>query len=330
MTWLVTGGSGFLGVHLLRQLVEQGVRVRSLDLVPGAPAGAEELVGDVGSERILRAALEGVDVVVHAAAALPSGGDLAATNVAASELLATEAARAGVQRSILVSSGVVYGLGRSPLRESAEPRPIEPYGRSKLAAERAWLALAPAPLVLRPAAFVGPERLGVFGILFRWIREGRRIYVLGDGSNRYQLLDVADLVAAILRAGDNDAGGIVNLGGAVSGTVRDDLEGLVVHAGSRSRVVGVPARPARAGLATLAALRLSPLSTWHIESAGRDFVLDCSRAADVLGWEPARSGLDALRRSYDWFLRDGAARPAGTTHRTAWRERGLSVLRRLS
>lgn len=330
MTWLVTGGAGFLGVHLLRQLVGRGHSTRSLDLVPGVPDGVDELVGDVGDARALRRALDGVEVVVHAAAALPSGGNLDATNVTATALLAAEARRAGVRRSILVSSGVVYGLGRSPLRETDQPRPIESYGRSKILAERAWLAAAPAPLVFRPSAFIGPERLGVFGILFRWIREGRRIYVLGDGSNRYQLLDVADLVSAIVLAGVGDTRGVVNVGGQVSGTVREDLENVIAHAGSSSRVAGVPARPARAVLRVLHAARLSPLSTWHVVSADGEFVLDCTRASETLGWTPTRSSADALRGAYDWFVREGSSQPSGTTHRTAWHERGLALLRRIS
>jgi len=330
VTWLVTGGAGFLGVHLLRRLVGAGAHARSLDLVSGAPPGVREHLGDVGDPAAVRSALDGVDVLVHAAAALPSGGDLDATNVAATELLAGEARRVGVRRAILVSSAVVYGLGRVPLRESDEPRPIEAYGRSKLAAERVWLAAAPAPLVLRPTAFLGPERLGVFGILFRWIVEGRRIYVIGDGSNRYQLLDVDDLVAAILLAGDAGAEGVVNIGGAVTGTVRDDLDSLIAHAETTSRVVGLPAPIARGALTALDVLELSPLSTWHIRSAGRDVVLDCGRAADTLGWRPARTGVEALCRSYDWFVARGLRQPVGTTHRAAWRERGLALLRRVS
>ena len=58
-------------------------------------------------------------------------------------------------------------------------------------------------MIIRPKTFLGPERLGVFQILFDWIREGRRIPILGDGSNRYQLLDVEDLVDAVLRPARN-------------------------------------------------------------------------------------------------------------------------------
>jgi nucleoside-diphosphate-sugar epimerase len=332
VTWLVTGGSGFLGVHLLRRLSAAGTPARSVDLAPldERLPGVDVRVGDVRDADVLRRALDGADVVVHAAAALPTGGDLEATNVEATRTLAGLAAEAGIHRSILVSSAVVYGLPAPPARETDEPRPIEPYGRSKLRAEAVWLEAAPRPLVLRPSAFLGPERLGVFGILFRWIREGRRVYVLGGGSNRYQLLDVADLVDAVVRAAERPAVGVVNVGGIVSGTVREDMEALICHAGSASRVVGIPAGPARVALAALDALRLSPLTVWHRRSADRDVVLDCARAAEWLGWTPARSGAEALCAAYDWFREHGAGRAAGTTHRTFWHERGLALLRRLS
>jgi len=183
---------------------------------------------------------------------------------------------------------------------------------------------------LRPSAFIGPERLGAFGILFRWVREGRRIYVLGDGANRYQLMDVRDLVAALELAAERPWDGVVNVGGLLSGSVRSDLEALIRHAGSSSRVVGVPARPAKAVLAVLEALHVSPLQRWHRLSADHDVVFDTSRAEKLLGWRATASGLDALVHAYDWYCAEGTSRRAGVTHRTAWRERSLGLLRRLS
>jgi len=332
VTWLVTGGSGFLGVHLLRRLNERGIAARSLDLEPleDGFAGVESVMGDVRDEGLVRRALEGVDVLIHAAAALPSGGNLEAVNASATAQLARLAREAGVRRSVFVSSGVVYGILPPPVSETATPRPCEPYGRSKLAAERAWLEAAPAPLVLRPSAFIGPERLGVFGILFRWIGEGRRIYTLGNGSNRYQLLDVSDLVHALELAADRPGDGVLNVGGRVSGSIRADLETLIEHAGSRSRVVGIPATPAKAALAVLDAAHVSPLQRWHRLSADRDIVFDCSRAEAVLHWTPVRSGAEALIRSYDWYREAGDSRPEGIAHRSRWREQALGVLRRVS
>jgi nucleoside-diphosphate-sugar epimerase len=332
VTWLVTGGAGFLGLHLLPRLTDAAIPVRALDVLPiaAAPAGVETLLGDVRDPEAVRGALAGCDVVVHAAAALPGTREMEDVNVHATEQLARLAREAGVRRALFVSTAVVYGLRAPPSRETDTPSPIDAYGRSKARAERAWMEHAPAPLVLRPTAFVGPERLGVFGILFRWVAEGRRIYVPGGGCNRYHLLDVDDLVTAVCLAGRRDVTGVVNVGGLMSGTVRDDLDALIAHAATSSRVVGVPDRPVRAGLALLGAVRLSPLSTWHRRSAGHDIVLDCTRAEALLGWRATRTGALALQRAYDWYVQHGAAGAAGTGQRFAWHERALGVLRRVS
>ena len=139
-----------------------------------------------------------------------------------------------------------------PIAEDAPLVGVGHYGESKIEAERVAEDAGRRGLeivILRPKTFIGPERLGVFEILFDWIREGRRIPILGDGSNRYQLLAVEDLVEATVRAATADvAGETFNIGATGFGTVRSDLEALIAHAGSGSRLRPVPARPAeRAG-----------------------------------------------------------------------------------
>jgi nucleoside-diphosphate-sugar epimerase len=334
MTWLVTGGSGFVGSHVLRRLLASGVAARSLDLVrPEQPLdGLETVLGDVRDEVAVGRALHGVDVVVHAAAALPSRvRELESVNVEGALTVARLAREAHVRRSVLISSAVVYGLLVPPVQETDVPRPIERYGRTKLRAERHWLTTAPEPMVLRPSAIIGPGRLGIFGILFRWVYEGRRVYVLGDGSNRYQLLDVGDLVEAILLASERaSAGEVLNVGGRVSGSVRSDLVSLIAHAGSASVVTGVPARPTRAALGLLGALRLSPLGAWHRRSAAHDVVLDCTRARAMLCWTPELTSADALARAYDWFVAAAPKAETGATHTQRWREGALGLLRRVS
>ena len=139
---------------------------------------------------------------------------------------------------MLVSSTAVYGVPeRHPIHEDDPLVGVGHYGESKIEAERLCEAFARRGLetvIVRPKTFVGPERLGVFEILFDWIREGRRIPILGDGANRYQLLAVEDLVDAIVRCLDAPvAGEALNVGAARFGTVREDLEALIDHAGSR-------------------------------------------------------------------------------------------------
>jgi nucleoside-diphosphate-sugar epimerase len=237
---------------------------------------------------------------------------------------------------IVMSSTAVYGVPKiHPIIEDAPLQGVGAYGRSKIEAEgvaRSFGRDGPEVVIVRPKTFVGPERLGVFEILFNWIREGRRIPILGDGSNRYQLLDVDDLVDAVLRTGAKPvAGETFNIGATAFGTVRSDLDALIAHAGSTSTLRPVPARLAEVALRGLELARLSPLAEWHYKTAHRDSYVDVSKAERLLGWAPRYSNAETLSRAYDWYLANrGRASAPGTTHRVAWNQRALGLLRRLS
>jgi nucleoside-diphosphate-sugar epimerase len=341
----VSGGAGFLGLHLNRRLVADGHTVRSLDLEPLADAAlegsVEEVVGDIRDPDAATRLVTGADLVVHAAAALPiqtARGAIESVNVDGTQRLLDAAVAAGVRRFVFVSSTAVYGIpAKHPIEETDPLVGVGPYGGSKIEAERRCLAAAAAAsglevVLIRPKTFLGPERLGVFEILFDWIREGRRIPILGDGRNRYQLLAVEDLVDAIARSLDAPvAGQALNVGAAEFGTVRQDLEALIAHAGSTSRLF--PVRPGLAVpvLRALELARLSPLAEWHYRTASKDSWVAIDRARAALGWEPRLSNADALRETYDWYLahRDELG-AAGTTHRVPWNQRALGWLKRVA
>ena len=264
MRWAISGGAGFLGLHLARRLLADGHEVRTLDLAPLDDAelegGVEELRGDVRSPRDAAALVDGARVLVHAAAALPiqvSRESIRSVNVGGTATLLAAAAEAGVKRVVLVSSTAVYGIPKvHPIHEDDPLVGVGAYGESKIEAEQVTRDFGRRGLdfvIVRPKTFIGPERLGVFEILFDWIRDGRRIYTLGDGSNRYQLLAVEDLVEAIVLAARRRAaaGETVNVGAKEFGTVRDDLQALIDHAGSSSRLTKVPVRPAEVALRAL-------------------------------------------------------------------------------
>jgi nucleoside-diphosphate-sugar epimerase len=342
MVWAISGGAGFLGLHLARRLLADGHEVRSLDLVPlDEPGlGVEELRGDIRDEAACRRLVEGARILVHAAAALPIRGsreEIRSVNVDGTLTLLSAAAEAGVKRVVFVSSTAVYGIPeKHPIEEDDPLQGVGHYGESKLAAEEvcwAFMRRGLESVMLRPKTFIGPERLGVFEILFDWIREGRRIYILGDGSNRYQLLAVEDLVEAIVLAARKRAaaGETFNVGAKEFGTVRSDLQALIDHAGSTSRLTPIPVRPAELTLRALELARLSPLAEWHYKTAHRDSFVDVSRAEQVLGWTPRLSNAEALTETYDWYLahRHELA-DGGVTHRVPWNQRALGVLKRIS
>jgi nucleoside-diphosphate-sugar epimerase len=343
MRWAITGGAGFLGLHLARRLLAEGHEVRTLDLAPLDDAelerSVEELRGDVRDPVADSRLADGADVLVHAAAALPiqaSRESIRSVNVDGTAVVLAAALEAGVRRAVLISSTAVYGVPKHhPIDEMSPLVGVGHYGESKIEAEEVARDAGRRGLevvILRPKTFIGPERLGVFEILFDWIREGRRIPILGDGSNRYQLLAVEDLVEATVSAASAPvAGETFNIGATEFGTVRSDLEGLIAHAGSRSRLRPVPVRPAELALRALELARLSPLAEWHYRTAHRDSYVETAKAQRQLGFAPRLSNEQALCETYDWYLANrDRPRAAGVTHRVPWDQRALGLLKRLS
>jgi nucleoside-diphosphate-sugar epimerase len=319
--------------------VAHGHEVRSLDVVSiDDPVEREvtEIRGDMRDPPKARELCEGAEVLIHAAAALPIRGsraEIMSVNVDGTAALLSAAREAGVRRIVYISSTAVYGVPKvHPISEDFALEGVGAYGESKIACEQLVRSSPLETVVIRPKTFLGPERLGVFEILFDWIRDGRRIYVLGSGNNRYQLLAVDDLVDAIVRACTGDvAGEVFNVGATEFGTVRSDLEALIAHAGTNSRLRPIPARPAEIALRALELAKLSPLGEWHYKTASRNSFVDVSKAAALLGWRAAKSNVETLVENYDWYVANRAhMQAAGVTHRVPWNQQALGWLKRMS
>ncbi len=341
--WAISGGAGFLGLHLARRLVADGHDVRTLDLAPlddqPLEGAVEELRGDVRDPAACRRLVNGAEVLVHAAAALPiqaSRKAIRSVNMDGTATALAAAAEAGVRRALFISSTAVYGVPeKHPIVEDDPLVGLGHYGQSKIDAERICLDFGRRGLEtvrIRPKTFIGPERLGVFEILFDWIREGRRIPILGSGENRYQLLAVDDLVEAIVRAaGAPVAGEAINVGAKEFGSVCSDLQALVDHAGSGARLRPIPARPAELVLRALELARLSPLAEWHYRTAHKDSYVDVAKAERLLAWTSRLSNEQALIETYDWYLANRSRLAgAGVTHRVPWNQRALALVKRFS
>lgn len=341
---LVTGGAGFLGVNLLRFLHARGYALASYDLADLDAADllphVEAIRGDVRDAAHVDRAVAGADVVVHAAAALPlyTPEDIHSTDVTGTRNVLAAAQRHGVRRFIHISSTAVYGVAEGrPRREDDRLHGVGPYGKAKVEAETVCLEYRAKGMVLpilRPATFVGPERLGVFDILFDWALEGRNFPVLGSGENRYQLLHVADVCHAVEQCMTGPAAAVnatFNLGAKVFGTVRSDYQAVLDEAGFGKRIVSLPAAPAIAALRLLEAMGISPLYRWVYESAGKDSSVTTDRAEGRLGFRPAHSNEDALLSNFRWYRANRArfAAKTGISHRVPWKQGALRLVRYL-
>lgn len=342
---LITGGAGFLGVNLIRFLHSRGYALCSYDLaeLPARDrlAGVEAIRGDIRDAGAVARAFEGFapEMVVHAAAALPlyTPEDIHSTDVAGTRTVLEAAHRSGVARFVHISSTAVYGIpGPGPKHEDDPLVGVGPYGRAKIEAEtacREYRARGMVVSILRPVAFVGPERLGVFDILFDWALDGRRFPVLGSGRNRYQLLHVEDLCRVIercLSGPEEAANDTYNLGADTFGTIRSDYQAVLDEAGFGKGIVPVPAAPAIAALRVLNAVGLSPIYPWVYESVARDASVSTERATRRLGFAPAHSNEEALLSNFRWY-RDHRARFASTSgisHRAPWKQGALRLVKR--
>ena len=335
---LVTGGSGYFGSLLVHRLVAAGHTVRVLDLndVDDRPTNVQVVQGDIRDPRVVAQAVAGVDIVFNNVAQVPLAKDeelLRTVNVDGTVLLLAECMRAGVAKVVHTSSSAVFGVPRSnPVLPTTVPSPAESYGHAKLAAEWACLDAVRKGLdvsIVRPRTILGHGRLGIFGILFEWVADGADIFVLGDGSNRYQFVHADDLAEVCVLAGAKAGPEVFNAGTDRFGTMREALEALCAHAGTGARVRSLPAGPAALGMKAAAGLHLAPFAPYHWLMYSKSLWFDTQHVTDSLGWQPKFSNEEMLADSYDWFLqhRADSATEGRSHHRTIAKQGALKVLK---
>ncbi len=336
---LITGGAGFLGINLVRHLLRKGFTVASLDIAEfdyPERNQVEVIKGDIRDKALLDQVMVGVDYVVHTAAALPlySPKDIYTTDVIGTRNVLESAHTHGVKRVVHISSTAVYGIpDHHPIKEEDRLEGVGPYGQAKIQAEMICLEYRAKGLIvpiIRPKSFVGPERLGVFALLYDWAYTGHNFPVLGSGRNRYQLLDVEDLCDAIelcLTLPEDKVNDTFNIGAKIFSTVREDYQAVLDYAGHGKKVIPIPAAPAILILRLLEKLGISPLYKWVYETAPKDSYVSIEKAEKQLGFKPKYSNKEALIRNFQWYIDniDKFQNKSGVSHRVPWKQGALSL-----
>lgn len=337
---VVTGGSGFVGTLLIQRLLADGHRVVSVDLLPSTVRHPRlrAVVGDIRDRSCLDALFAHVsaEAVFHCAALLAHGSatpsELMSHNAAGTRVLGEAVAAAGVRKVVYLSSNCLWGRGFDhPVTESEPPAPCEPYGISKLEGERAFAGFAERfdTVAIRCPTIIDEGRLGLLGILFEFIAEHRRVWLVGDGANRYQFIYAADLIEAMLSAIRIDGSATFGIGSDDVPTMAETFRHVIERTGSRSRLTPVPKRPAIAAMKLAHWLRMSPLGPYHYRMIASSFVFDTGAIKRALGWRPTLTNGDMLLKAYDYYhahRREIAARENVSAHRQSAR---MGVIRAL-
>jgi nucleoside-diphosphate-sugar epimerase len=339
---LITGGAGFLGINLVRYLLAKGCSVRIFDIAKfdyPEKNQVEVIKGDIRDYQTLAEATQNINIVVHAAAALPlyKKEDIYSTDVEGTKNVLEAAYQSKVERLIHISSTAVYGItDHHPLKEDDDLIGVGPYGEAKIMAEEVCLDYRKKGLcvsILRPKSFIGPERLGVFALFYDWAKDGKSFPLPGKGENKYQLLDVEDLCEAIwltMIKKENIVNDIFNIGAKEYVTMKEDFQAVLDYAGYGKSIVSLPIGPLVWSLRILEALRLSPLYKWVYETAFKDSYVSIDKAETLLGFRAKYSNKEALLRNFQWYLDNlnEFENTSGVSHRAPWKQGVLSFAKR--
>lgn len=340
---LITGGAGFLGINLVRHLLNNGYKdISTLDFADFIYPEREYIKvidGDIRDMKAVKKAMKGVTMVVHTAAALPlySKEDIFSTDIEGTRLLCETAYEEGVKRFVHISSTAVYGIpDHHPIFEDDRLIGVGPYGEAKIKAEEVCLGYRKKNMcipIIRPKSFIGPERLGVFALLYDWALSGKNFPMIGWGNNRYQLLDVEDLCRSIRLCLEMDKSLVndtYNVGAKEFTTMKEDYQTVLDKAGFGKKIMGFPAGPMIWTLRFLEMLKLSPLYKWVYETACEDSFVGIDKIQEKLGFVPEYSNKDALLRNLEWYEKNlhKFEHTSGISHRVPW-DQGILKLAKM-
>jgi nucleoside-diphosphate-sugar epimerase len=307
--YLVTGGAGFIGSHMVERLLARGTPVRIADdfssgLRENVPAGVEVIEGDLADPAVAARAVSGATHVIHLAAipSVPrSVKDPVRSNRANVDgtLNVLIAARdAGVQRVVFAGSSSVYGdAAVLPKREDMRPSPLSPYALQKLIGEQycqmftRLYGLETVTTrffnVFGPRQQPGSPYSGVISLFIEALTSGKAPTVHGDGKQTRDFTFVGDVVTGVLRASEapNVSGEVINVaaGGRIS--LLDLIRTLQMLTGSDAAPVFGPPR----------------------EGDVRDSQADIQKARKLLDFDPVVAFEDGLKQTVDWYRREARA-----------------------
>jgi UDP-glucose 4-epimerase len=311
-TYIVTGGSGFFGSILKRRLLESGNSVVNIDIHEDEDRhpNLESVQADI-ADRDRMAEVFGrhrVDGVFHAAAELAHAVEceksLWRSNVVGTEVIAEATRKAQIPSLVFTSSNCLWGKAFSrPVTESDTPHPVETYGVSKWEGEKILSRYEGDfnAISIRCPTIIDSGRLGLLAILFEFIKEGRRVWTVGQGSNRYQFIYAQDLASAAIAAISHGKSAVFNIGSDNVRSVREIYEYVIARANSSSRVAALPKQFTLAAMRIAHQLKISPLGPYHYKMIAEDFVFDTTKIKRELNWAPTLTNEEMLWRAYSYY-----------------------------
>jgi len=309
---LITGGAGFFGSLLKQALLDRGYLCVSIDLEKDSTSHSNLTViqGDIRNIDTMRELFKqhNFDTVFHCAAILAHAVKdkhfLWSSNVDGTKNIAELAREYSVKSIIFTSSNCLWAQNfHRPVTEEDIPNPIEIYGKSKLEGEKILKQYGDYvnTVIFRCPTIIDSGRLGLLAILFEFMDEGRKVWVVGGGKNCYQFIYAGDLIEACIKAADYGKSNIFNIGSENVKSFREVYDYVINKAGTKARVASLPKKLSIFGMKLAHALKISPLGPYQYKMIAEDFEFDVSKIKKELNWAPTLTNEEMLYKSYKYY-----------------------------
>ncbi|MBI3591764.1 MAG: NAD(P)-dependent oxidoreductase [Candidatus Melainabacteria bacterium] len=341
---LITGGAGFFGGLLKQTLLNNGFDCISIDLENDdfMHPNLSSIKCDIRNKDIL----EGVfrknkfDAIFHCAAILAHSVNdkefLWESNVVGTRNIAELAKKYKVPKIIFTSSNCLWGKNfQREVKEEDIPKPVEIYGESKLEAEEILLQYTKDfyVIIFRCPTIVDYGRLGLLAILFEFIDEGRKVWVLGSGDNKYQFIYAQDLINACIKALDYNQSDVFNIGSDNVKTFKEVYEFVIKKANTGAKVESLPCSLTLFFMKVCYALKLSPLGPYQYKMIAESFIFNTDKIKEKLNWKPTLTNEEMLYKAYEYYhenINDIKNRSNVSAHKQAAKMGIIKLLKWLS
>lgn len=341
MYHLVTGSSGYLGSLIVKKLVSMKIPVKTIDIIE------DEEVTKISNYKKFDISnysndfvefFSDVVAVHHNAALVPltkSGEKFFSVNVKGTENVLNAAIKNKVEHFSHMSSSAIFSKPKKNKNVNYQKRkPTSLYGNSKYQAE---LIVENAMnknffkscSIIRPRPIIGETRLGIFEILFDWVKDGKKIPIIGNGNNIFQFANDEDLVNVSIETAIRNLSGFYNIGNEVYSTLNEDLNNFFLKVNSKSKTFPISNLIAVPSLFALDKLNLSPLSSWHYLSYSWNFYYDQKENYERLNWRPKKSNVELLCKAFQWYLdNEENIKKNRSPHRQKIKQKMLKVVKK--
>jgi len=317
--FLVTGGAGFFGSLFVKYLSDRGHRVVIFDRLYDQKLAQEfdYFHGDFRSEDDLGKCFKrfgSFDAVFHIGAELAhcmiSEESLWTSNVDGTEKVIEFAIKYKVPHLIFTSSNCAVGkpqIRPTNVHEEDPINPLELYGKSKVEGEKILQKYSDKihTVAFRCPTIITSGRLGLLTILFDFIREGRKVWVVGRGDNRYQFVFAYDLAnACLLATQKNFKSGfnLYNIGTDRVKTMAQTYRWVINRAKTKARIAHLPKKATLLAMKVIYKLGISPLGPYHYGMIAENFVFNIDKIKKELGWKPTLTNEKILAQAYEYYI----------------------------